>query len=91
MTTCPFGEEVPSGFGGRGSCYDATDGFTHKFTGKERDAETASSATQPNDYFGARYFSGMQGRFTTPDRSGTPQPVPYAELDNPQTLNLYSV
>ncbi|MEO8660108.1 MAG: RHS repeat-associated core domain-containing protein, partial [Bryobacteraceae bacterium] len=32
-----------------------------EFTGKERDAETGL------DYFGARYFSGAQGRFTTPD------------------------
>jgi RHS repeat-associated protein len=32
-----------------------------KFTGKERDAETGL------DYFGARYFSGAQGRFTSPD------------------------
>ena|ERR1035441_2367343 len=31
------------------------------FTGKERDAETGL------DYFGARYFSGAQGRFTSPD------------------------
>jgi hypothetical protein len=31
------------------------------FTGKERDAETGL------DYFGARYMSGAQGRFTGPD------------------------
>jgi RHS repeat-associated protein len=31
------------------------------FTGKERDAETGL------DYFGARYFSSPQGRFTSPD------------------------
>jgi RHS repeat-associated protein len=42
------------------------------------------------DYFGARYFSAAQGRFTTPDWSETPQPVPYADLTDPQTLNLYS-
>lgn len=54
------------------------------FTGKERDAETGL------DYFGARYFSSAQGRFTSPDWSAVPQPVPYADLRNPQTLNLYS-
>jgi RHS repeat-associated protein len=54
------------------------------FTGKERDAETGL------DYFGARYFSGAQGRWTSPDWSTTPQPVPYADLRDPQTLNLYS-
>jgi len=60
------------------------------FTGKERDAETASSATQANDYFGARYYSSSQGRFTSPDWSAKPQPVPYANLSDPQTLNLYA-
>lgn len=42
------------------------------------------------DYFGARYFSSAQGRFTTPDWSPQPSPVPYAVLTDPQTLNLYS-
>ena len=32
-----------------------------EFTGKERDSETGL------DYFGARYYSGAQGRFTSPD------------------------
>ena len=53
-------------------------------TSKERDAETGL------DYFGARYFSGAQGRFTSPDWSAAPQPVPYADFSDPQTLNLYS-
>ena len=56
---------------------------TLQFTGKERDGESGL------DYFGARYFSGDQGRFTSPDWSTAPQPVPYADLSNPQTLNLY--
>jgi RHS repeat-associated protein len=42
------------------------------------------------DYFGARYFSGAQGRFTSPDWSAVPVPIPYADLSDPQTLNLYS-
>lgn len=54
------------------------------FTGKERDAETSL------DYFGARYFSAAQGRWTTPDWSEKPEPVPYAKFDDPQTLNLYA-
>lgn len=53
-------------------------------TGKERDSETGL------DFFGARYFSGAQGRFTTPDWSDKPAPVPYADLTNPQSLNLYA-
>ena len=53
-------------------------------TCKERDAETGL------DFFGARYFSGAEGRFTTPDWSAKPQPVPYADFAKPQSLNLYS-
>jgi RHS repeat-associated protein len=56
----------------------------YKFTGKERDSETGL------DYFGARYYSNRLGRFITPDWAGKPAPVPYAHLDDPQSLNLYS-
>ena len=50
-----------------------------KFTGKERDAETGL------DYFGARYLSAAQGRFTSPD-------APFADQkpEDPQSWNLYS-
>ncbi len=54
------------------------------FTGKERDSESG------NDYFGARYYASSMGRFMSPDWSAKEEPVPYAKLDNPQTLNLYS-
>lgn len=47
------------------------------FTGKERDAETGL------DYFGARYMSAAQGRFTSPD------PVAGSTF-NPQSLNMYA-
>ena len=57
----------------------------YKFTGKERDAETN------NDDFGARYYSSQFGRWISPDWSAIPAPVPYANLTNPQTLNLYSM
>jgi RHS repeat-associated protein len=56
----------------------------HHFTGKERDTESG------NDYFGARYYSSAMGRFMSPDWSAKREPVPYAKLDNPQTLNLYA-
>lgn len=59
------------------------DRFPQQFTGKERDAETGL------DYFGARYLSSAQGRWMSPDWSATPQPIPYADLRDPQTLNLY--
>jgi RHS repeat-associated protein len=77
----PFGEEIPRP---SVACYTPTTEPRQKFTGKERDAETGL------DYFGARYMSAAQGRFTSPDWSETPQPVPYADLADPQTLNLYA-
>jgi RHS repeat-associated protein len=55
-----------------------------RYTGKERDSESG------NDYFGARYYSSAMGRFMSPDWSAKVAPVPYAKLDNPQSLNLYS-
>jgi len=54
------------------------------FTAKLFDPETNLS------YFGARYYSPSLGRFLTPDWSQSPQPVPYANIENPQSLNLYS-
>src|SRR5256714_6235354 len=56
----------------------------YKFTGKERDSESGL------DYFGARHYSNELGRFITPDWSATPEPVPYADLTDPQSLNQYS-
>lgn len=57
----------------------------YKFEGKERDAETG------NDDFGARYYSNRFGRWLSSDWSAVPVAVPYANLTNPQTLNLYSM
>jgi RHS repeat-associated protein len=57
----------------------------YKFDGKERDTETS------NDDFGARYYSNRFGRWLSADWSAVPVPVPYANLNNPQTLNLYSM
>jgi RHS repeat-associated protein len=48
-------------------------------SGKERDAETGL------DYFGARYYSGAQGRFTSPDAVFVDQYPAY-----PQSWNLYA-
>jgi RHS repeat-associated protein len=56
----------------------------HLFTGKERDTESG------NDYFGARYYASSMGRFMSPDWSAKEDPVPYAQMDDPQSLNLYS-
>jgi RHS repeat-associated protein len=61
--------------------YDAN---RNKFTGKERDSESGL------DNFGARYDSSSLGRFMSPDWSASPEPVPYGDLRNPQSLNLYT-
>ncbi len=61
-----------------------------RYTGKERDAETATANSYDGlDYFGARYDSSNIGRWMSPDWSAKAEPVPYSKLDNPQTLNLY--
>ncbi len=76
----PFGEEIPSSVGGRTLLgYGSDAGVKQGFTGKERDAETGL------DYFGARYFSGAMGRFTSPDR-------PFFDQweREPQSWNLYT-
>jgi len=52
----------------------------HHFTGQIHDQET------DNDYFGARYYSNITGRFLSPDWSSDPDTIPYAEFENPPTL-----
>ena len=86
----PFGDMIAASAtqgGGRQTVMDGqaqttyawAGGPTQKFTGKERDAETGL------DYFGARYFSGAQGRMTSPD-------APFADqlAADPQSWNLYA-
>jgi RHS repeat-associated protein len=53
-------------------------------TGKERDTESG------NDYFEARYYTAAAGRFMSPDWSAKVEPVPYATMGDPQSLNLYA-
>jgi len=76
----PFGEEIPASIG-RSSVanYGIDEKNPQRFTAKERDAETGL------DYFGDRYYSGAQGRFTSPDKPFADQ----IEFD-PQSWNLYS-
>lgn len=58
--------------------YGGGSGIKQRFTGKERDGETGL------DYFGARFLSGAQGRWTSPDK-------PFADQrqEDPQSWNLY--
>jgi len=55
----------------------------YKFTGKERDSESNL------DYFGARYYGSAMGRWISPDWADKAVAVPYSDLVDPQTLNLY--
>ena len=80
-TVCYDADYYP--YGAEQHVYVNTCGQNYKFTGKERDSETGL------DYFGARYYGSNMGRFLSPDWSADPSPVPYADLSNPQTLNLY--
>ena len=54
-----------------------------RFTGKEIDGESG------NNYFGARYYASSMGRWMSPDWYPGPAPIPYANINDPQTLNLY--
>ncbi|MBS1813665.1 MAG: hypothetical protein JSS87_02190 [Acidobacteria bacterium] len=54
------------------------------YTGKERDTESGL------DYFGARYYASIVGRWMSPDWAQKVVAVPYANLDTPQSLNLYA-
>ncbi len=56
-----------------------TDSNRIRFTSKERDAETGL------DYFGARYMSSAQGRFTSSDPL-----MASAHASNPQSWNRYA-
>lgn len=59
--------------------YPASDAVSLQFTGRERDGETGL------DYFGARYFSGAQGRFTSPDDF-----TKDSHVADPQSWNKYA-
>ncbi|HBB89635.1 MAG TPA: hypothetical protein DC047_18670 [Blastocatellia bacterium] len=74
----PFGEELVNGARPNVSSY-AADSTRQKFTSKERDNETGL------EYSESRYYSSIQGRFTSPD-----EPFADQEEDDPQSWNLYS-
>lgn len=78
----PFGIEIGVTVGGRtsGMGYGATDNVRQKFTLKERDIETGL------DFFEARYYASMQGRFTSTD----PVALTVERLVDPQRINLYA-
>jgi RHS repeat-associated protein len=74
----PFGDDL---------ICSANDPSQHHFTGQLHDLETG------NDYFNARYYGNSSGRFLSPDLNAADDdldPVPYANLNDPQSLNLYA-
>jgi RHS repeat-associated protein len=76
----PFGEELAGQVGGRTAQQGyAGDNTRQKFTQKERDSETGL------DYFGARHYGSLLGRFTSVDPlTGS------ALIARPQTWNRYA-
>ena len=75
----PFGEELTTQGVRSPQLGYIGDTTRHRFTSKERDTETGL------DYFGARYYSPVQGRFTSAD------PLFYtaSRPGDPQQFNLY--
>ncbi len=81
----PFGEELNASVGAQRSVtgvgYEPpASNMRMRFTDKERDTETGL------DYFGARYFASVQGRFTGVD----PIFIAPKRLIDPQAINLYA-
>jgi RHS repeat-associated protein len=64
----------------RRQAYGGNDNPSQKFTGKERDFKTG------NDFFGERYSSALEGRFTAP----TPKIMTGRHLMSPQEWNKYA-
>src|SRR5206468_8252615 len=83
----PFGRMLGSADNGRSTpgCYPnlsepLSSRLPQKFTGKERDEIGI-------DFFGARYLSAAQGRFTSPDPGNVSG---LTHMDDPQSWNAYS-
>lgn len=79
----PFGEELPGAVSGDprygAAGYVVGDDIRQRFSGKERDAESGL------DYFGFRYYSSPQGRWTSPD-----EPFADQHPEDPQSWNMYA-
>jgi RHS repeat-associated protein len=77
----PFGEEITT-LGGRTTAnkYGQVDNVKQKFSGYEEDSETGL------DFAQARYYSSLQGRFTSID----PIFMKVDRLLDPQRINLYA-
>jgi RHS repeat-associated protein len=82
MDYLPFGALVPRS----GNCYGSDAGVSQKFTGQERDAETATGTTVAGrDFFESRYYASSQARFVSPDA-----PLADQSMGDPLSWNLFS-
>lgn len=77
IASLPFGDGQTT----TGVCYQSS---PLHFTGKFRDSDSGL------DYFGARFDASSMGRFLSPDWSDKLEAVPYADREDPQSLNLYA-
>jgi RHS repeat-associated protein len=77
----PFGEELATSNRTSALGYGVSDNVMQRYTGRLRDLEGAGL-----DYFGARYGSSAQGRFTSPD----PHTGTLLHVLNPQRWNMYA-
>jgi RHS repeat-associated protein len=76
----PFGEELSAGVGIRSASIGyGGDSVRQKFVGYEQDDETGL------DFAGARYYSNIQGRFTSPDPAHAS-----GKTEEPQSWNRYA-
>jgi len=77
----PFGDELGAGVGSRTIAmgFGVAEGLRKKFTSHERDTETGL------DYMQARYYQGLQGRFTSADPL-----LASGETRRPQSWNRYA-
>ncbi len=78
----PFGQEIGAGYDGRTTAMGfqtTADAANPKYTGQQRDQETAT------DWFQVRQMSGAQGRFQSPDPGNAG-----ADPSNPQSWNGYA-
>ncbi len=73
----------PGNATGTGGCSWVTS--TLRWGSWETYDRTSSARLVGLDYFGARYFSGVLGRFTSPD-----EPLVWQDRNSPQSWNLYS-
>jgi RHS repeat-associated protein len=79
----PYGMQMPT------RNQTASADARYKFTGKERDVETAYGSAQGYDYFGARYYDSWRGQWGQVDPMSPlrPEYSPYAYVyNNPSSL-----